>query len=240
MKHLLLLLCLAASLPSFAIWQVIKGNGISKTETREASNYNSLACGGPMNVEIEYGTSNTIQLEGDENILPYIETTVKDGELTIRVKERVSIKPKVPLRVHVSMTTINRLAQSGSGNIKGSGSFTSTQPAAVAVAGSGGVNIRFEKFAGMSISMSGSGSVKMEGALTDDLNVAQSGSGDIDCEHVTSQNVIAKISGSGNLRVNASKSIDAKISGSGTIYYRGNASVNSKVAGSGRVEKIGS
>src|SRR6478736_7733774 len=112
MKQLLLLLCMAASIHSYAIWNVIKGNGIAQTETREANGYISLSCGGPMKVEVVYGTSNTIQLEGDENILPYIETLVKNGELTIRVKEHTSVKPQVPLRVHVSMTTINKLAQS--------------------------------------------------------------------------------------------------------------------------------
>jgi hypothetical protein len=238
MKRLLLLLFLAASLQSFLIWDVIKGNGVAKTETREISGYTSLACGGPIKVEIEYGTSNTIQLEGDENILPYIETYVKDGELTIKVKEHTSVKPQVPLRVHVSMTTINGIAQSGSGAIKGKGNFTSTQATSVAVSGSGEIDLNFNKFSGMSIQMSGSGSVKLEGELNNDLDVAQSGSGNIDCEHVPSQNVTARISGSGNLRVNAAKSLDAQISGSGHIYYTGNASVSTKVSGSGRVEKI--
>src|SRR4051812_43893905 len=205
MKQLLLLLFLAASIQSFIIWDVIKGNGIAKTETREISGYTSLACGGPIKVEIVYGTSNSIQLEGDENILPYIETIIKDGELTIKVKDRTSVKPQVPLRVHVSMTTINSLAQSGSGEIKGSGNFTSTQTTNVSMSGSGAINLKFDKFAGMSIGTSGSGNVKMEGELNSDLDVAQSGSGNVDCEHVASQNVNARISGSGNLRVNASK-----------------------------------
>ena len=238
MKQLLLLLCLAASIQSYAIWDVIKGNGISKTETREASGYTSLSSGGPMKVEIVYGTSNTIQLEGDENILPYIETIVKNGELTIRVKERISVQTKVPLRVHVSMTTINGIAHSGSGEIRGSGNFTSTQATDIAQSGSGSINLKFNKFAGMSISQSGSGSIKMEGELNDDLDVSQSGSGNVDCERVASQNVNAHISGSGSLRVNASKSLDAQISGSGHIYYTGSASVSTHVSGSGRVEKI--
>jgi hypothetical protein len=238
MKQLLLLLCLAASITSFAIWDVVKGNGIARTETREVSGYTSLACGGLIKVEIDYGTSNTIQLEGDENILPYIETYVKDGELTIKVKERTSIKPQLPLRVHVSMTTINGIAQSGSGAIKGSGNFTSAQTTSIAMSGSGEINLKFNKFSGMSIRMSGSGSVNMEGELSNDLDVSQSGSGSINCEHVMSQNVNARMSGSGNLRVNASKLLDAQISGSGHIYYTGNASVSTKIAGSGKVEKI--
>jgi hypothetical protein len=238
MKQLLLLLCLAASIQSYAIWDVIKGNGIAKTETREVSGYTSLSSGGPMKVEIVYGTSNTIQLEGDENILPYIETVVENDELVIKVKDRISVKPEVPLRIHVSMTTINRLAHNGSGEISGSGNFTSTQATDIAQSGSGSINLKFNKFAGMSISMSGSGSLKMEGELNNDLDVSQSGSSSVDCEHVTSQNVNAHISGSGNLRVNVSKSLDAQISGSGHIYYTGNASVSTHVSGSGRVERI--
>ena len=238
MKKILLLLCLLTSLQSFAIWEVVKGNGVAKTETREASGYSSLSCGGPIKVDIVYGTSNTIQIEGDENILPYIETYVKDDELTIKVKDRKSVNPKVPLKVHVSMTTINGLAQSGSGVISGNGNFSGGGTTAIAVSGSGTVNLKFSMLNSAAISMSGSGSVKLEGEITNDLEVSQSGSGDINCEHAQTTNVNAKISGSGSLRINASKFIDAHISGSGHIYYTGSASVNSKIAGSGKVEKI--
>ncbi len=238
MKKILLFACLCISLQSFAIWEVIKGNGVAKTETRDASDYTSVAAGGPISVDISYGASNTIQLEGDENILPYIETYVKDNELTIKVKDRKSINPRIPLKVHISMTTINGLAQSGSGNISGSGDFSGTGTTAFAISGSGALNLKFNSFTSAAISMSGSGSVKLDGTIAGDLDISQSGSGSINCEHTQTLTVNAKISGSGNLRINASKSIDAHISGSGHIYYTGAATVNSKVSGSGKVEKI--
>ena len=82
MKKLLILAGLFAATQSFIVWKVVKGNGVEKTEQRDAQGYTAIASGGPISVDISYGSSNTIDIEGDENILPYIETKVKDGKLT--------------------------------------------------------------------------------------------------------------------------------------------------------------
>ena len=93
MKKLLFGLFTIASLHTFAQpWETIKGNGQVKKETREVSAFASLLSRGSMNVEISYGNSNKITVEADENLLPYIETTVEDGKLTIKSKNHVNIK----------------------------------------------------------------------------------------------------------------------------------------------------
>lgn len=238
MKKLLLILCLMVATKSFAGWHVIKGNGVAKTETREVSDFTILGSGGPIEVKISFGLSKTISVSGDENILPYIETYVKDNALNIKVKDGNTVKSETPIRVEVSMTVIDGLAQSGSGKINGKGDFKSDKATSFALSGSGVINLSFGKFSGLEINTSGSGKIELEGEIDSDINIAQSGSGSVDCSKVEAENVEAKISGSGNLKVNASKQINAHISGSGSIYYSGTASVESKVAGSGRIQKI--
>ena len=126
MKKLLIALFVLISVSSFAQpWETIKGNGQIKKETREVSNYTSLASQGSMNVQIAYGNSNSVVVEADENLLPYIETSVENGKLTIKSKKNVNLKSSSKMVVHVSMTTINSLQLSGSGNIKvGSGNLS--------------------------------------------------------------------------------------------------------------------
>lgn len=240
MKRLLISLFVLISLNSFAQpWETIKGNGQIKKETREVSNYTSLTSQGSMDVQITYGNSNSVVVEGDENLLPYIETSVENSKLTIKSKKNVNLKSTSKIIVRVSMTKINSLQLSGSGNINGSGAFTSDGKTDIGVSGSGNLKLDFDSFKDLDLSVSGSGNIDLKSSETNSINAKVSGSGNIDCSSISSKDVEAKLSGSGNIKVYANNSIDAKISGSGNVYYKGNAqNISQKVNGSGKVLKM--
>jgi len=240
MKKLLVALFALINLNSFAQpWETIKGNGQMKKETREVSDFTSLSSKGSMNVQISYGNSNSVQIEADENLLPYIETTVENGRLIIQSKKKVNLKSKSKMTVYVSMTKINSLQLSGSGNIDGEGAFTNSGKTDIGISGSGNIKLKFGSFGNLDLALSGSGNMDLKGDATNNITAAVSGSGNIECSDISSNDVDAKISGSGNIKVYANKSIDAKISGSGNVFYRGSASnISSKVAGSGKVIKM--
>lgn len=237
MKTFLLFLCISISATCLAQWHTIKGNNVSKTETRNASDYTSLASGGPINVQIAYGSSNSIKLEGDENLLPYIETEVKDKMLTIKIKQGYSLQTHQPIKVYVSMTTIDAIAQSGSGSISGEGNFSSNNNTSVAASGSGSVNLKFASFSSLSVRMSVSGNLVLKGKIENEIDVKQSGSGNANLENTICNSATVQLSGSGNLRIHAEKALTAQISGSGNVIYSGDATVASKINGSGKVRK---
>jgi hypothetical protein len=240
MKKLLMALFALISFNSFAQrWETIKGNGAVKKETREVSDYTSLASQGSMDVQIAYGSSNSITVEADENLLPHIETVVENGKLIIRPKNKVNLKSRSKMVVYVSMTKINSLQLSGSGNINGDGAFSNSGKTDIAISGSGNIKLGFDSFNELELALSGSGNMDLKGNATKSINASVSGSGNIECSNINSNDVVAKLSGSGNIKVYANNSIDAKISGSGNVYYKGNASnINSKIAGSGKVLKM--
>ena len=238
MRTFLFLLCVTISVSSFAGgWHTVKGNGVFKIETREASGYTSLASGGMINVEIAYSDSKTIRLEGEENLLPYIETEVKDKMLTIKIKQGYTLKTSQTIKIYVNMTMVNAIAQSGSGSIKGDGDFSNSDNTSIAMSGSGSVDLKFVSFGSLSVRMSGSGNINLSGKIDNDVDVKQSGSGNANLEEVVCGNATVQLSGSGNLRIHADKALTAQISGSGNVTYSGDATVASKVSGSGRVRK---
>ncbi len=240
MKKLLITLLALGSLNSFAQkWETIKGNGQVKKETRTVSDFTSLASHGSMDVQISYGDSKSVVVEADENLLPYIETSVENGKLSIKPKKNVNLKSSSKMIVHVSMTKINSLQLSGSGNVDGEGAFTNDGKTEIALSGSGNIKLGFESFKDLELSISGSGNIDLKSNKTNNISASISGSGNIDCSSISSSDVSAKISGSGNVKVYANNSIDAKISGSGNVYYKGNASnIISKAVGSGKVLKM--
>ncbi|WP_018613269.1 head GIN domain-containing protein [Segetibacter koreensis] len=238
MKKLLLSLFTFITVCSFAQWETITGNGNVKKETREVTGFTGVALSGNMNVQLAYGTSNTITVEGDENLLPYIETKVQDGVLQVKTKNRTGLKTKSKLMVYVSLTKVTELKVSGSGNITGNGEFTNDGKTNIAVSGSGNINVGMNSFNETKIAVSGSGNVTLKGKSTNNIDATISGSGNIDCSDVACNDVFAHVSGSGNIKVYANRSIDAKVSGSGNIYYKGSATnINLKSSGSGKIIK---
>ena len=171
MKKLLIALFTLVSINSFAQpWETIKGNGQIKKETREVSNYTSLSSMGSMDVQIAYGNSNSVIVEADENLLPYIETSVENGKLTIRSKKNVNLKSTSKIIVRVSMTKINSLQLSGSGNINGSGAFSNDGKTDIGVSGSGNLKLDFDSFKDLDLSVSGSGNIDLKSSATNSID----------------------------------------------------------------------
>ncbi len=220
-------------------WKTIKGDGNLKKESRPVESFNGVSADGPLDVKIAYGNSATLQVEADENLLPYIETKVENGKLKIRAKEHVNLKSQSRMVVYISMTVITSVHENGSGNITGSGAFTNEGGTDIKVSGSGDIKLDFDSFKDLDLAVSGSGNITLKGNKAGDVDAAISGSGNIDCMNVPCDEATAKISGSGNIKIDAQKSIEASISGSGNVYYKSDvANISSKVSGSGKVTKM--
>lgn len=240
MKKLFILPFMLISISLFAQpWKSIKGDGNVKKETRQVENFTSLSSHGSIDVKINYGNSNSIQIEADENLLPYIETTIENGQLNIKTKNNANLRSGSKMIVYVSMNKIDGLQTSGSGSIDGNGEFTGDNTTEIALSGSGNIHLSSGSFKKLEFQISGSGNINLKSGRADEINASISGSGNIDCSGLSADNINVKISGSGNVRVTANKSLTTNIMGSGNVYYKGNATnISTKVAGSGKVIKI--
>ena len=63
-----------------------KGNGDTTTVTRNVGDYEGIKCAGFMDFKLVQGNEGKITLEGESNLLEFIVTEVKNGSLTIKVK----------------------------------------------------------------------------------------------------------------------------------------------------------
>ncbi len=239
MKKIVCILTILASFQASAQWpwEKIEGNGKLKKESREMTSYTAVASSGSWDVMIAYGESNTIQVEGDENLLNYIETEVKDGRLSIRPKKNVNLRSKNKITVYVSLTKMTGIYLSGSGDIIGQGRFRNDGTTDFKLSGSGSIKLNFDKVKTAEVAISGSGDILLAGSANT-VNTKISGSGNADCSNLIADDASAHVSGSGNVKLNANHSVDASISGSGNISYKGAATdIRKHVAGSGRLVK---
>lgn len=209
----------------------IRGNGVEATEARTVSTFNKVRTSGDFDVQITKGNEFEILVTAEENILPYIETTVSNNTLLIDIKGVHNVKNRLPMNVFVTLPQLVSVKQSGSGSIVTD--FFSGDKMQFSISGSGSISSSVDVNS-VEADISGSGWMIINGdAYESDLSI--SGSGNIDSSDMTVDNCNAHISGSGNMQVNAIKFITAKISGSGTIYYTGNPIKELNITGSGKV-----
>lgn len=196
--------------------KTVKGSGVSAKESRVAANFSAIELAGSATVNVIAGDNESVIIEGDDNLLPYILTEVRSGKLVIRTKDNINYTTSLGIRITVTAITIS------AANISGSGNLT--------IKGVQAESARFD--------LQGSGTLSVSGKAQK-VSANLSGSGNILCKEVIAESATAEISGSGTITLYASKSLKASIPGSGNIQYAGNpAEVDKKVLGSGNIVAV--
>jgi hypothetical protein len=218
-------------------WEKIEGNGQLKKETRSPGNFTNISSSGSWDVMVAYGSTCSVQVEGDENLLPYIVTEVESNRINIHSKKNTNLRSKNKIVIYVTLNSLTGIALSGSGNIMGEGKFSSDGALQVSISGSGNIKMAFNSAERVSMSIAGSGNIQLSGKA-EKAEISISGSGNAECSNLQVDDVIARISGSGNVNIFSNKSVKANISGSGSVEYKGPANdIESHSAGSGKVHR---
>ena len=234
MKKLSLVLLLFAvfSISLQAQWRGEKGKGPVVERTLDVPSFEGIKLTFSGNIYLRQGSTQSVKVEGQENIINLMSTEVKDGMWKVKFTKNVRNYDK--LNVYVTVPSLKYVGVSGSGNIRSEGNFSNLGNLKVHISGSG--DIKFEADAGnVEAHVSGSGDIKMRGSASD-VDIKISGSGNVNLESVKARNCNIKISGSGDASVHASETLTVKVSGSGDVYYSGQPRIKSKISGSGDIE----
>ncbi len=239
-KFITIALALAAFTTLNAQWKKVKGNGNVVTINRSTEDYDQVAVAGWFDVELVDGVEGKLQIRGEENLLEYIITEVKDNKLVIKVKKGVNLKPSSwdnggSILVTVPVESISSVSLSGSGDVV-SKKVIKADNFEARLSGSGDLSLEVQA-ENVVASLSGSGDVDLSGSAGS-FKVKVSGSGDVKAYELSANTVEATISGSADVKVTANEMLYARVSGSGDIQYRGNPTkIDSKASGSGEISK---
>ena len=227
-------LLLPMLLGSMALGQIIK-------QERSVTGFDRVNLSGSGKVILTQGNRESLTVEAEEDMLPYIITEVRGRTLNLKVKERYWKKAhwgssRNGIKYYVSMRSVQGVSVSGSGNI--TSEEIETDNLKTSISGSGKITIKSLQAEELNIHISGSGKCLMAGKVSIQ-NVTISGSGSYKGKDLKSDEATVHISGSGGATVWVEKEIDVQISGSGKVEYKGDPKfVSFQSSGSGRVKKI--
>jgi hypothetical protein len=215
----------------------IRGNGNIKTEEHSVSSFKNLQVSASINVYISQGDIKPIRIEGDENLLPYIEVEQDGEDLVIKNREGYNLEGSGDLKVYVSAPVYHHISLSGAGDIIAENKISNSDDLEINLSGAGDIKMDELDAPKVGADISGVGSIYIKGQ-TKDVDMTISGAGSAHCYDLLAENTKIDISGVGSAEVYASVKLDAHVSGAGSVDYKGNATdVSQQVSGVGSVNK---
>jgi hypothetical protein len=235
MKKAYLYLLSFLFLPVISNAQPISGQGDVVKQEIQLETLKGVKLGFSGDIILTQGSPQKIVLEGQQNIIDNIKRDVNDGIWRVNY-ERGVIQSK-PVKVHITLATLEEAVVSGSGHITGTNTFQNLGDFDAVISGSGGIDLSVNA-GDVEANISGSGDISLKGSART-LEARISGSGEIRASDLQTSDCEVSISGSGDATIHCTSSIETAISGSGDVRYKGNAEkVKASISGSGDVREI--
>jgi hypothetical protein len=224
----------ACSALAFGTWDVVRGNGTVRLEDRDVPTFTGIENQGSGLVRFSRGATPQVTVESDANILPYLETEVRNGILVLHTRPGSSLNP-TRLVYRITAPDLRSVGIEGSGDFHAE-SPLQTDRLAIAIEGSGSLEAEISVDE-VSVRISGSGDVALGGTARDAL-LEIDGSGSIAAADLACVDAQVVIQGSGSATLQASRTLTVEIRGSGDVRYRGGAKVVLSDSGSGTVREF--
>lgn len=205
------------------------GSGNIISNTRNVGSFNVISASGSVNVTLQKGPQSVV-VETDDNIMRYVETTVSDNTLKIRLKNINNLR-NATVNVYVTAPVLKDIDASASAEIESKGSITSDSE--IELKASSGSKIQMDLDApSVKADASSGGSVIVSGR-TRNLTAKSSSGSNVNALSLKAENATANASSGGSVRVSASISVKAEASSGATVKYTGGATDVKKNESSG-------
>jgi len=216
---------------------IVLGSGNVISEDRDVSGFSKVSVSGSGNLYIEQGDEESLTIEAEDNILPFITTEVSGNTLKIGFKTGINITtnitPTKNIEFYLRVKDLDSISASGSGSINCSG--LSTDNLSIKTSGSRKVDMSNLKATSIDINSSGSVNITLTGT-TDNQNIKTSGASKYFAEELKSKSCIIDASGSSEIIVNVSDDLNVTISGSTKVTYVGSPTITQKTSGSAAIK----
>jgi len=209
----------------------VVGSGTVISETRKLAEFDEIELRIAGDLHVTIGEPTPLELKGDDNILPLIETEVRDGRLVISTERPLKAKQTLLLKVTVADLKAAEIRGSGDMHIRG----VDNESLSLGISGSG--DLHFDgKTERLIASVAGSGDAHLVGKARQ-LTVNIAGSGDVTAFGLEARTGSVSIAGSGDAKVSVAGSLSIMIAGSGDVHYAGDPKVSKVICGSGDIKK---
>ena len=223
------LLSILLILKTNTIQSQVRGNGNVQSQVRNVENFSGIQSGSSIDLFISQGSTISVKIVADENLLEYIKTSVSNDVLTIDITKNIMDASK--LEVYITMNNLKSLQQNGSGDAQIRGPISGSD-ISIQLNGSGDLDAQLSA-KNLDLQISGSGDAKFSG-VRGNLSISIAGSGDVSATDLQLENCSASVMGSGDVSLSGSSvNLSLEQSGSGDNNSFNLKAVNAEISCSG-------
>lgn len=194
----------------------IEGSGIVVSESRDVSDFHAVTVAGVGRVVIEHGTTPSLRVTADDNLIEHLTSEVRDGRLFLAIDPAVRIRTGNNILYEITIVALDGITASGVVGVEARG--VATDLLTVAVVGVAGVTVQ--------------GTAERQHVTLQGVSV-------YDARELESRFATVDISGVSAATVRVSEELEGVVTGPSTLDYIGNPVVAVTATGGAVVRRIG-
>jgi len=222
----------------FHVGPTVRGSGDIVTETREVGSFTAIDLNYPAQVTVTQGDTVSVKVEAEDNILPGLQTQVRNNRLEIFYKAASGeyVNPTRVVKITILVKDLKKVDFGSAGDLTING--LETDDLEISLSGAGNLKVNNLSAKKFNVDLSGAGSMSASGEA-DDFRLDISGFGSFNGKELHSKTARVDLSGAGSATVWVDDDLDAQLSGIGSVNYYGSPSVTKDISGIGGVTRSG-
>lgn len=204
-------------------------------EKRDVKDFNALSVSSAFQVEISVGSTESLEIEAEDQYINDIITEVRGGTLIIRLREsRDTRRMRESPKAYLTVKSLERINASGAVALK-TRDVLKGRKLDLELSGASVLNIEMEVDE-LYLEASGACVINLEGEAKEQV-VKTSGATVYRAYDLESENADIRVSGAGSANVYVTGKLDVHASGASSVRYRGGASVSADSSGASSIRK---
>ena len=192
----------------------LSGSGKRELQKRTVAPFTSISTNGAFTIEITCQKDQSLEVEGDDNVLEYVTSEVSGNIL--RLDNSKNYSTNEPVKFRISVPNLEGLSVNGAGHVEIK-------------------NLNNDKF---EIDTNGAATIVASGR-TKLIDVGANGAGKVDALNLHAARGVVDTRGVARVDVDVKDQLDITIQGPATVSYKGDPVVNKTIHGPGKIEHRG-
>ena len=199
----------------------VRGSGKVATEERKVKDFTGVELATMGDLLIQVGEKERLEIEAEDNLLPYLETEVRGGMLKIKKSRRVNLKPRKPIRYYLTVKKLDRIVISSAGNVEAPD--LKAERFSIISSSAGDLEMGDLDGESLEIEMSSAGDVNMGNVDVRTIEVTISSAGDLELGDLEVNSLEMRMSSAGNAQIGnlLAKTFNLENSSAGTMEIKG-------------------
>lgn len=219
----------------------LRGSGNVITEIRPVSDINAVRLDNQGDLSIHLGETESLVVEAEENLMPYIQTDVRNGKLRIYNQGRRWFRNREPIRYTLTVRSLESIEVGSTGSVDAPDiiaddfhlSVSSTGNIMMGALEAGHVDIRVSstgdvmlrrlETASLDVSISSTGHVSIRDGRANYQEIRISSTGNYEAMDMDSDVADIRLSSTGSAFITVNDYMEANLSSTGSVHYQGDA-----------------